>query len=191
MAWRYLTVLWLGNNYFSGQIPSSMGYLKGLQSLHLQNNRLFGPLPQSLQNCSLVTLDLSVNSFTGKLPTWIGKFHDTMKFLKLRSNMLEGEIPIELCYLILLQVLDIAQNNFSGRIPTCFKNLTAMTFSQRFNLDEQLGGDSIWFYLGMPWGFVVGFWCVIGPLLVKKSWRLVYFRFLDHTWEKFSIVTLE
>ncbi|KAK6925427.1 Leucine-rich repeat [Dillenia turbinata] len=182
-----------------------MGYLKDVQSLHLQNNRLSGPLPQSLQNCSsLMTLDLSINSFTGKLPTWIEKFHDSIQFLNLRSNRLEGEIPIELCYLTSLQILDIAENNFSGRIPTCFKNLTAMTFGQRNDLifwcgnnlcglpltrfcgadiplppyavnvqdDEDLNEkDSIWFYLGVPWGFVVGFWYVIGPLLVRRSWR--------------------
>ncbi|KAK6915917.1 Leucine-rich repeat [Dillenia turbinata] len=134
MACPRLIFLWLGNNYFSGQIPSSMGYLKDLQSLHLQNNRLSGPLPQSLQNCSLLrTLDLSKNSVTGKLPRWIGKFHVSMQFLNLRSNRLQGEIPIELCYLTRLQILDVAQNNFSGRIPTCLKNLTAMTFSQRNN----------------------------------------------------------
>ncbi|KAK6915916.1 Leucine-rich repeat [Dillenia turbinata] len=139
MACPELNFLWLGNNHFSGQIPSSMGYLKDLLSLHLQNNALSGPLPKSLQNCSsLRTLDLSINSFTGKLPRWIGKFRVSMQFLNLRSNRLQGEIPIELCHFTLLQILDIAQNNFSGRIPTCFKNLTAMnltamTFSQRSN----------------------------------------------------------
>ncbi|KAK6915920.1 hypothetical protein RJ641_018781 [Dillenia turbinata] len=144
MACPMLIFLWLGNNYFSGQIPSSIGYLKDLQSLHLQNNTLSGPLRQSLQNCSLLrTLDLSKNSFTRNLPTWIGKFHVPMRFLNLRSNRLQGEIPIELCYLTHLQILDIAQNNFYGRIPMCFKNLTAMTSGQSYSNTTWLK-DMLW-----------------------------------------------
>ena len=31
---------------------------------------------------------------------------------------------------------------------------------------------------------VVGFWIVIAPLLICRSWRYAYFHFLDHVWFK-------
>ncbi|ONK64458.1 uncharacterized protein A4U43_C07F26250 [Asparagus officinalis] len=40
--------------------------------------------------------------------------------------MLSGTIPHQMSYLSSLQVLDLAQNNLSGRIPPSLKNFTAM-----------------------------------------------------------------
>ncbi|KAK6916377.1 Leucine-rich repeat [Dillenia turbinata] len=80
------------NNLFTGRIPSSMGYLSYLVSLHLEDNSLSGGLPSSLQNCSsLKTLVLSMNSFTGKLPPWIGSLGN-LRFLSIRSNGFEEKV---------------------------------------------------------------------------------------------------
>ncbi|RWR91794.1 leucine-rich repeat receptor protein kinase MSP1 [Cinnamomum micranthum f. kanehirae] len=35
------------------------------------------------------------------------------------------------------------------------------------------------FYIRMAPGFVVGFWVACGTLLLKRSWRLAYYRFFD------------
>ncbi|KAI8533451.1 hypothetical protein RHMOL_Rhmol10G0011200 [Rhododendron molle] len=126
MSWTTLSVLDLGNNNFTGSIPSSMGQL-ALASLHLRNNHLSGEITWSLQKCtSLVVLDLSENEFTGSIPTWMGESLSSLRILTLRSNKMKGVIPPELCRLASLQILDLAQNNISGAIPRCIKNFTAM-----------------------------------------------------------------
>lgn len=38
-----------------------------------------------------------------------------------------GEVPPELCY---LQILDLANNRLSGKIPRCLNNFTAMAVKQ-------------------------------------------------------------
>ncbi|KAJ9679573.1 hypothetical protein PVL29_021482 [Vitis rotundifolia] len=347
MYWRELTMLKLGNNNLTGHIPSSMGSLIWLGSLHLRNNHLSGNFPLPLKNCSsLVVLDLSENEFTGTIPAWMGNFNGkfivtgpwerefTYKFglmvLVLHSNKFNGSIPLELCHLHSLQILDLGNNNFSGTIPRCFGNFSSMikqsnsnspfpfhnehyfelestdtttlvmkreendydnilgllagmdlssnklygeipeeltgphgliflnlsnnhfqgkillsgvspqgmanisflshlnfsynNFSGKIpsgtqiqgfsplsfignpelcgalltdgcgedgkpkgpipnNDDEEDNGriEMKWFYLGMPWGFVVGFWAILAPLAFNRAWRYAYFRFLDDT----------
>ncbi|KAE9463962.1 hypothetical protein C3L33_04110, partial [Rhododendron williamsianum] len=127
MSWPALGILDLGNNFFTGYIPSSMGQLVSLLSLHLRNNNLSGEITWSLQNCTyLWVLDLSDNEFTGSIPTWMGESLSSLRILTLRSNKMKGVIPPELCHLASLQILDLAQNNISGAIPRCIKNFTAM-----------------------------------------------------------------
>ncbi|XLR27124.1 hypothetical protein S83_055024, partial [Arachis hypogaea] len=54
---------------FSGEIPNSLGGLKNLNYLQLNNNSLTGLCPQSLSNIEGLTLvDLSYNNLSGSLP---------------------------------------------------------------------------------------------------------------------------
>ncbi|KAF7149925.1 hypothetical protein RHSIM_Rhsim02G0186100 [Rhododendron simsii] len=127
MIWPSLSILDLGNNFFTGNIPSSMEQLVSLKSLQLRNNDLSGEITWSLQNCTgLMVLDLSENEFTGSIPTWMGESLSRLMILTLRSNKMKGVIPLELCRLASLQILDLAQNNIFGAIPRCIKNFTAM-----------------------------------------------------------------
>ncbi|XP_034710631.1 receptor-like protein EIX2 [Vitis riparia] len=144
MYWRELIMLKLGNNNLTGHIPSSMGSLIWLGSLHLRNNHLSGNLPLPLKNCSsLMVLDLSKNEFTGTIPAWMGNFNGKfieifpgdgeityipgLAVLVLHSNKFTGSIPLELCHLDSLQILDLGNNNLSGTIPRCFGNFSSMT----------------------------------------------------------------
>ncbi|KAI4295647.1 hypothetical protein L6164_035669 [Bauhinia variegata] len=63
--------LWLGQNNLSGTIPD-LSALKDLQTLHLENNQLEGPFPESL----------------GKLPN--------LREILLHGNKLDGKVPAEL-----------------------------------------------------------------------------------------------
>ena len=144
MYWRELMMLKLGNNNLTGHIPSSMGSLIWLGSLHLRNNHLSGNFPLPLKNCSsLMVLDLSKNEFTGTIPAWMGNFNGKfieifpgdgeitytpgLTVLVLHSNKFTGSIPLELCHLDSLQILDLGNNNLSGTIPRCFGNFSSMT----------------------------------------------------------------
>ncbi|KAB2620442.1 leucine-rich repeat receptor-like protein CLAVATA2 [Pyrus ussuriensis x Pyrus communis] len=122
----------LENNNLTGKIPSSIGDLLSLQSLHLRNNNLSGELPVCLQNCrKLMSLDLRANKFVGSIPIWFGQ---SLVVLILRSNMFQGTIPDELCSLTKLQILDLAHNNLSGTIPRCFQKLSSM--ATKFSSEE-------------------------------------------------------
>lgn len=64
-----LIVIGLSSNKFYGEIPESIGDLKGLQGLNLSKNDLTGPIPASLANLTqLEALDLSQNKLSGGIP---------------------------------------------------------------------------------------------------------------------------
>lgn len=59
MRWASLHYLNLGNTNLFGSIPLSMGFLGNLQSLNLFNNNFSGMIPFALLNCTnLVKIDL-------------------------------------------------------------------------------------------------------------------------------------
>jgi len=39
--------------------------------------------------------------------------------------------------------------------------------------------EHLWFFTRIVLGFIVGFWGVCGPLLLKSSWRHAYFQYLE------------
>ncbi|XP_019151857.1 PREDICTED: probable LRR receptor-like serine/threonine-protein kinase At4g36180 [Ipomoea nil] len=126
MHWPYLEVLNMKENKLTGSIPNSISLLSHLESLDMHKNMLSGPIP-SLQNCSfLLKVDLAENGFTGKISRWLGTSLSHLIILRLRSNKFNGELSPEFCHLTSLRILDISNNNFSGVIPKCLKNLTAM-----------------------------------------------------------------
>ncbi|CAL9757961.1 unnamed protein product [Musa acuminata subsp. burmannicoides] len=139
-----IRVMDFSSNNISGVIPESICSIVSLQSLHLSNNSLSEELPLSLKDCTeLVLLDAGYNDLKGEIPTWIGESLTHLKFLKLRSNMLDGDIPPNLSRLSALQFLDLSDNELSGTIPRNFGNFTAMKVIRKFPgfiLDVYEGG---------------------------------------------------
>ncbi|KAH9605889.1 hypothetical protein KSS87_015309 [Heliosperma pusillum] len=54
--------------------------------------------------------------------------------LSYKETFFSGELPISLCQLGNVHILDIAINNISGAIPNCIGNFTAMTGNSEFRL---------------------------------------------------------
>ncbi|GAU49747.1 hypothetical protein TSUD_43340 [Trifolium subterraneum] len=130
-----LALLDLGENMFDGPIPSWIGdSLHQLVILSLPSNNFNGSLSSNL--CFLTELqvfDLSHNSLSGRIPTCVNKFtsmaQDTKNSISLEdhSNNLTGEIPSNISYLKLLDVLDLSRNHLSGRIPSSLAHIDRLT----------------------------------------------------------------
>ncbi|KAM0009495.1 putative non-specific serine/threonine protein kinase [Helianthus debilis subsp. tardiflorus] len=128
-----LKTLQMNINQLTGSIPDTIGGLSSLNFLDLSYNNLNGSFPESIGRLGeLVFLTVHHNSLTenelvGRIPTSIGRENTSLKLLSLRSNKLEGKIPDEICHLSSIQIMDLAHNDLSGNLPTCFTNLTVIS----------------------------------------------------------------
>ena len=112
-----VTVLSLGNNQLSGEMPAELGSLLSLERLSLNDNQLSGEIPSELGNLlNLQRLDLSDNQLSGEIPSELGNLLNLYR-LELDGNRLSGEIPAELGSLPNLEYLYLADNRLSGEIP--------------------------------------------------------------------------
>ncbi|CAN6320822.1 unnamed protein product [Urochloa humidicola] len=122
----------LFNNRLSGEVPTGIGGLVGLQKLLLAGNRLSGELPPEIGKLQqLSKADLSGNLLSGEVPPAIGRCH-LLTFLDLSGNKLSGRIPPELAGLRILNYLNVSHNALEGEIPPAIagmQSLTAVDFS--------------------------------------------------------------
>ncbi|KAG0605155.1 hypothetical protein M758_9G035800 [Ceratodon purpureus] len=118
-----------------GTLSPSIGQLKNLQFLNLQNNPgLTGPIPKEIgQLRRLYALDLSNCSLSGRIPRGLGNLRNA-SYIYLKRNQLVGEIPYTLGYLSKAFEISLGRNNLSGSIPVSspkgfpvgFNNLTSL-----------------------------------------------------------------
>ncbi|KAK2639629.1 hypothetical protein Ddye_027424 [Dipteronia dyeriana] len=132
----------------------------------------------------------------------------SLESVDLSSNQLSGEIPTSISSMTLLSHLNLAYNNLTGKIPSStqlqsfdpssftgnelcgpplLKNCTEIVptpGSETGNEDEV---DWL-FYVSIAVGFIVGFWSVIGSLLINRRWRYMYCHFLNRLGDKLARV---
>lgn len=56
-----------------------------------------------------------------------------LAMLSLRSNDFYGSLPLTLCHLQNLQLLDLSLNKISGTIPKCMYNFSSMSLNPDVN----------------------------------------------------------
>ncbi|CAH8335604.1 unnamed protein product [Eruca vesicaria subsp. sativa] len=100
--------------YFSS---ATLGRLDQLRVLSLENNSLFGPIPDLSSLVNLKSLFLSRNEFAGAFPPSILFLHRLM-ILSLSYNNFTGQIPLELTALDRLTSLNLESNRFNGTLPS-------------------------------------------------------------------------
>ncbi|KNA25363.1 hypothetical protein SOVF_007300 [Spinacia oleracea] len=185
------------------EYTSTLGYMVNID---LSCNKLIGSIPEEITNLSsLLGLNLSYNQLSGHIPASIGGLQ-SLESLDLSRNKLQGTIPTSMGVIYPLGFLDLSYNNLSGPIPTgrqlqtftnssyidnphlcgyplskkCQSNNDSPNGSSgdQNNEDEESEDkhETMWFYLVVMSGFATGFWCVVGTLLLKKSWRYTFFR---------------
>ncbi|GAU38156.1 hypothetical protein TSUD_263800 [Trifolium subterraneum] len=124
-----LVVLNLRMNNLTGTIPDVFQPSCSLRTLDLQKNNLDGQIPDSLVKCSaLEVLNLANNNIIGRFPCLL-KNISTIRVIVLRKNKFYGHIgcPNTNGTWHMLQIVDLAFNNFSGELPgKCFTTWEAM-----------------------------------------------------------------
>ncbi|XP_039173444.1 receptor-like protein 7 [Eucalyptus grandis] len=194
-------------NNFEGPIPDTLGALKVLYFLNLSNDAFSGPIPPSLGHLhQLEFLDLSQNDLDGTIPTQLSDLN-FLSVLNLSYNKLVGCIPVIKQFLTFLAssfennsglcgfpLETICSSSLRGNLGLCgiplkktcsiTRNRTEEAGCVPSESDPDDGGDDDdnekkWFYMGIPLGFVVGFWIFCGPLAFIRSWRFAYYRFWD------------
>ncbi|KAF3437545.1 hypothetical protein FNV43_RR20299 [Rhamnella rubrinervis] len=143
------TFLNVSNNQIRGAIANSTvewNYYK--EEIDLSSNQLEGPVCRRitivLKNCTeLEVLDVGENKLWGSIPTWIGERLENLVVLSLRSNHFNGSIPVNLCHLQHLQLLDLSINDVSGSMPKCVGNFSAMRERSNENTSTTIEYDYV------------------------------------------------
>ncbi|KAF3948052.1 hypothetical protein CMV_025901 [Castanea mollissima] len=140
----------LSYNNFNGLLPSSIFDLPNLSVLDLEKNQLVGPLPNHVSGLNLlIYLSLGSNFLNGTLPSWlfsltslvrltldhnqfigeIGefKYNNSLDYLDLSYNMLQGSIPSSISRLVNLTYLSLSSNNLQGSVPSSISRLVNLT----------------------------------------------------------------
>ena len=147
----------LNENELSGEVPAWLGSRANLLSLFLAGNSFTGCIAEELGDLSVHDLDQLGIPFCGRgvlvalynasgganwetdtgwlsdkpISEWHGvtaDYRGRVTSLRLSSNGLTGEIPMELGYLSKLQSLDLRENQLTGEIPTELGNLSKLQF---------------------------------------------------------------
>ncbi|XP_058076477.1 receptor-like protein 43 [Magnolia sinica] len=172
--------------------------------IDISRNNLSGEIPEGLIGLlGLRALNLFGNHLTGKIPDEIGKL-TLLESLDFSENQLSGIIPLSMSNLTFLSCLNLSFNNLWGEIPSgnqlqTFQDPSIYMGNNRLcgpllldkcasdetppgpgDLEEDEEEDEIrWFYSGLGPGFAVGFGTLCGILVLKRSWRIVYYHFYD------------
>ncbi|KAF9665290.1 hypothetical protein SADUNF_Sadunf16G0107300 [Salix dunnii] len=147
-----------------GEFPSFLRYQNHLELLDLNNNNFEGHIPKWFMEMSTMTLESL--SLAGNFLTGFEQSFDILPWKKLRSlhlysnkfqgslpvppqaifeykvwnNKFTGEIPRVFCNLASLSVLELSNNNLSGKLPPCLGNKSS-TISVLNLGDNSFSGD--------------------------------------------------
>ncbi|KAL0542011.1 hypothetical protein IC582_022097 [Cucumis melo] len=185
----FLVKIDLSKNHLVGSIPSEVIMLKGLFGLNLSHNNLVGTIPAEIGEMKVLeSLDLSFNKLSGPIPRSLSKL-SSLGVLVLSHNNLSGEIPREGHLSTYNEASSFDDNPYlcGDPLPTkCVnENSPEPQLKDMNNVDEEEDKWEKWLvYIMIIVGFIVGFWGVVGSLILKKSWRYKYFKFVDETYYK-------
>ncbi|KAB2062351.1 hypothetical protein ES319_A10G147600v1 [Gossypium barbadense] len=128
-------------------------------------------------------VDLSRNNLSGEIPQEVVNLQ-ALQTLNLSQNHLTGKIPKLIGAMILIETMDLSQNQLTGSIPESISGSGKETDVKNRAKGIRKGREINWFYVSMPLGFVTGFWCVLGPLVFDRRWRITYYRVSTEMWWK-------
>ncbi|CAM8901247.1 unnamed protein product [Rhodiola kirilowii] len=121
----------LAYNVFQGNLPYSIYSMSSLKYLDASHNQLQGQLTDVFGNlASLSTLDLSFNALSGELPQGFSHL-SIINTMLLQNNMFSGTINV--LANLPLDTLNIANNRFTGWIPSQLQGINLLKDGNSFN----------------------------------------------------------
>lgn len=125
-CYSYIIGVTLQSASIVGSIPPTIGNISTLYRLELTGNpKLTGPLPRTLNENSLIILDVHDNALEGELPDF-GVHFFFLLTLDLSGNKFNGPFPIsQISWLTNIETLRLGRNRFEGPVPErAFENMT-------------------------------------------------------------------
>ncbi|RVW24499.1 Serine/threonine-protein kinase BRI1-like 2 [Vitis vinifera] len=200
LCWlSHLHILDLAVNNLSGSIPQCLGNLTALSFVALlyKNFDDFNVHVSYSEHMELVVKGQDME-FDSILPI--------VNLIDLSSNNIWGEIPNEITNLSTLGPIPTTNQFSTFNDPSIYEanlglygpplstncSTNCSTLNDQDHKDEEEDEDEwdmSWFFISMGLGFPVGFWAVCGSLVLKKSWRQAYFRFIDETRDRLYVFT--
>ena len=142
-------------------LPESIGNLTNLIGLHLDFNNI-SSLPSSMSNLTnLVHLSIGRNALNGHgLPSWVGNLTN-LRYLWIKKNRLGGEVP-DLSNLTDLRIISSSFNDFKGPFPDYLIdgtmpdiNLIEIAFNELTGRLPTIGENNL-AMLGLGWNNLEG-----------------------------------
>ncbi|XVF57223.1 hypothetical protein PTKIN_Ptkin06aG0187200 [Pterospermum kingtungense] len=180
-----VTSIDLSVNSITGELYAELGNLTRLRSLNMSGNLLTGKIPETVGNMEwLESLDLSMNRLRGEIPSSLSKLN-FLNHLNLSYNSLTGQIPSG-TQLQSFDMFSYIGNHLCGPPVTanCIRNGNVTNGGsnerrKRFKVN--------WLYVSIVLGFAMGFWGVVAPLFLSKSWRFAYYKKLERIGDKLYV----
>ncbi|KAK6278775.1 hypothetical protein POUND7_019042 [Theobroma cacao] len=192
-----LKLLFASNNPMFLRVSTSWVPPFQLHILGLRSLRVGWQFPLWLRSQKhLEYLDISNSTISDSIPSWFWSSSFQIYYLNLSHNQIHGQIPDIPRTAFVDSVIDLSFNSFSGPLPQlqslepsnfignqlcglplpnkCSANGTIQnTRNGRGENDKGFVTD--WFWFGMAYGFVIGFWSVFLPLVIdRQRWRFIY-----------------
>ncbi|KAK7391426.1 hypothetical protein VNO78_19842 [Psophocarpus tetragonolobus] len=126
-------------NGLTGEIPSNIGNLIRLKKLVVAGNYLTGRIPDVFDGLNeLLIFDLSRNSLSGSLPSTLGSLTSLLK-LDVSHNHLQGDLVNEFAKLKNLTLMDLRNNKFTGGLTLSLEEMCSL--AELVLSNNPLGGD--------------------------------------------------